>query len=1009
VSGSGRPDRRGPGRFLLAAIAVGAIVLLLPNGIGPTAPSHVADQRSPLVLSTTPSSTYNSFGGWVTAGGAANRSGYTPLAGPLTDGTGNVFCPAAYPIRTGVVTVGSLAYTADVFGDVYALDRARLDAGGGNGTIVWTASVGTAPSTPDVSSGTLVVGDANGGVTALSLASGAREWTHSFGSPVVGGVAVVNGKVYLGTLDGTVAALALADGGTYWAASTGPGLVGAVAVADGRVFAANATGSLVALDAATGARDWNVSTGRSLSVGPSVLGGRVVLADNVTAVEAFREGNGSLLWQWSGAAFSRTDRIEAPPALALTTVFVQTHEGNLYALNASNGLLRWNESNPEFVSGYPVLSSSAATPTVLYVYDATQQLKAISLATGRVLWRASFQAVSFGPVAIDSNQALLGDETGCVRVVGEGGNGIAWPVGGTVTDPNGTALAGVQIFTGSSTDTTNASGGFLLSLPNGTYLVAFGLSGFVEVFRNLTVVGPVPAWTIVLPVLPVFRLTGAIEDSYSGLGVPGVVVAIAGVDLFRTQTTSRADGTFTARVPAGPLTLVASGSDQHGGGGVAVAMPNGPLTGVVIGVPPTGLAIPPVDPYGFYLLLPFVVAAAVGGGITVIAARARRVAAGLPPAVLSRFARYVLQRVILLPAQLLVLLTVLYIFGTFLPAAGAGSPVCSFSVGQCTYCPWSDPTCVSEAFGFGYKTFVWNLFTGNWGTASYGHLVEPAVQFLVWYAPDSLELGIIALTISAVTAYVLGLSAGWQRDRPIDTGVRAASVVGLLFPSFLVILALFTLVYAPFVRTFGDTPFGVLPAPGWFENRGSVPSWIGIAYNTSPTGFPLIDAAWHGAWNAELIALVKTLLQATLIAAIYVPLYLRYARNAVAQAAEEPHIVAARARGIPESTIRWRHTGRRVIPIFLLAFAATLPLYVGTQSVVEAMVNDPGIGTLLLTQLAGFVHTGFGFSEAPSASKPGNFYQVTIFLVVTVVLVGSLASEILSRYLDPRGARTESA
>ncbi|MCI4328497.1 MAG: hypothetical protein L3J86_02825, partial [Thermoplasmata archaeon] len=76
-------------------------------------------------------------------------------------------------------------------------------------------------------------------------------------------------------------------------------------------------------------------------------------------------------------------------------------------------------------------------------------------------------------------------------------------------------------------------------------------------------------------------------------------------------------------------------------------------------------------------------------------------------------------------------------------------------------------------------------------------------------------------------------------------------------------------------------------------------------------------------------------------------------------------------------------------------------------SLVEAMTNDPAVGTLLLSQMTGFVRSGFGFSMAAGSSKPGNFYQVTIFLVVTIVLVGSLASEVLSRYLDPRAARAE--
>jgi ABC-type dipeptide/oligopeptide/nickel transport system permease component/outer membrane protein assembly factor BamB len=979
----------------------------VPTGTTPAAAPGVA-----VTASATPSAAerFDSLGGWVSIGGSANRPGFTPLGGPLSTAAGSVYCPSPYPLRTGVVAVGALAYVADVFGDVYALNRSALDAGGGNGTVVWHASVGSSPTTPDVSSGLLVIGDADGGVTALDLATGGPAWSRTFASPVLGGIAVVNGTVYFGELDGTVAALGLSSGRTNWTATVAAPLNGPVAVADGRVFAVSSQGNLTALNAATGALAWTVATGRTISVGigPEVYGDRVVLANNATGVASFDARNGTLQWYWNGSALDRGDVLEAAPALTGTTVFVQTHDGNLYALNGSTGALRWNESNPQYVAGYPVYSAPAATPTVIYVYDATEQMKAVSVATGRVLWRATFESVSYAPVSIDSGEALIADESGCVRVVGRAASGTPWPVLGHVTDPNGTPLAGVEIFTGVATNTTNATGGFFLELPNGTYQLLFALSGYGEVTHDLTVDGAVPAFHVVLPLLPLYPLRGVVDDADSGHGVGGVVVEVYGVDLFLTSVTSAPNGSFTARVPAGPVELSAQSSDQHASGATQFTMPAGPFGGVVVSVAPTDLGIPPGDPYDVFVLLPIALLGAVGTTVWVGAARSRRVALGLPPAILSRFARYVLQRLIMVPAQLLVMLTVLYLFGTFLPAAATQANPCSFSVGSCTFCSWSDPLCVSEAFGFGYKTFVWNLFTGNWGTATYGHLVEPAVQFLIWYAPDSIELAAFALTISAVLAYVLGLSAGWQRDRPVDTGVRAVSVVGLLFPSFLVILALFTLVYSPFLHVFGDTPFGVLPAPGWFEARGgSVPSWIGIAYNTSPTGFPLIDAAWHGAWAAETITLAKTMIQAALIAAIYVPVYLRYARNAVAQAAEETHVVAARARGIPESTIRWRHTGRRVIPIFLLAFAATLPLYVGTQSLVEAMTNDPGIGTLLLTQMSTFVHSGFGFSQAAGAAKPGNFYQVTIFLVVAVVLFGSLASEVLSRYLDPRAARGE--
>ncbi|MFI5415596.1 MAG: PQQ-binding-like beta-propeller repeat protein, partial [Candidatus Lutacidiplasmatales archaeon] len=381
----------------------GAILLMLvPTGTGPPGVGPGGNGAAASGVGLAAPSAPNSFGGWVTDGGSANRSGYTPLGGPLSVATGNVYCPSSYPLRTGVVATGPLVYTADVFGDVFAINRTQLDAGGGNGTVVWRASVGNAPTTPDVSSGFLVIGDADGAVTALDLRTGAVQWVHTFASPVLTGIAVVNGTVYLGTLNGTVAAVALAGGRTNWTVSAGGPLSGAVAVSGGRVFAATSVGGLVAFSAGTGARLWNITTGRLLSpgVGPAVYGNRVVLAANATAVASYAAQNGSLQWLWNGAGFAPRDRIEAEPTLSGTTVFVQTHEGNLYGINATTGILRWNESNPQFVAGYPVYSAAASTPSVLYAYDATQQLKAISLATGRVLWRATFLSVSYGPVAI---------------------------------------------------------------------------------------------------------------------------------------------------------------------------------------------------------------------------------------------------------------------------------------------------------------------------------------------------------------------------------------------------------------------------------------------------------------------------------------------------------------------------------------------------------------------------------------------------------------------------------
>lgn len=1018
MSGLGPPDRYGRTALLLGAFALVAVALVaIPTSAGPGPPLAGAMGSGPGALSpalatnaTSPDTRYDSIGGWASEGGSANRSGYTPVGGPLSSTVANVYCPSLnIPIRAGPVAAGSLVYVADVFGEIFAINRTDLDVGGGNHTIAWSAGVGTDPTTPDVSSGSLVIGDSTGTLSAFDAETGGPQWTRALNGSVVGGIAVVNGTVYAGTAGGEVGAFALHTGTTNWTDSLGAPLSGPVAVAGGRVYATTDPGMLYVLSAGNGAMLWTAPVGGPLSSGPAVIGDRVAVVDNATAVRVWNTTSQALAWTWNGSAAAPGDRDESPPALTLTSLFLQTHDGNLYAFNLSDGTLRWNQSNSVFSEGLPTLSAPAATPTVVYVYDATQQLKAISLATGRVIWRATFYTVSYDSVAIDSGEALIGDEGGCLHVIGTGASGFSWPVTGVVVDPNGTPLAGAFVDTGFGQSLTNASGGFSLGLPNGTYEVLFGLRGYEEVSRTFVVTGPLGNLTVVLPRLVLYVLEGAVVDGYSGLGVAQVVVSIQGPDEFAATVTTQANGTFDVQVPAGPLTLTAASSADHAGGGLHLEMPAQPMRGVALAVAPTDLAIPPNDPYALAVLLPLAAVAVSGTGIAVVAARARRVALGLPPAILSRFARYVAQRSILLGAQLVAALSILYLFGTYIPAAASQQPTCSFSgISPCTPCDWSNAVCVAQAFGSGYVEFIVNLFTGNWGVTNYGNLLEPAWTFFTWYVPYSIELAVFALTISAVAAYLIGLSAGWNRDRYVDYTVRGTSIVGLLLPSFLVALLLLSVIYVPFIHAFGDTPYGVLPAPGWFEARGRFPPWIGQAYNTLPTGFPLVDAVLNGAWPVVVITLAKTLVQAALIAAVYVPLFLRYARNAVAHAAEEPYVVAARARGIPDSTIRWHHTGRRVIPIFLLAFAATLPLYIGTQSLIEALTNDPGIGTLLLSQMTEFVRSGFGFHPAAGAGKPGNFYQVTIFCLVAVVLIGSLASEILARYLDPRSGRTES-
>ncbi|MGA7846260.1 MAG: ABC transporter permease subunit [Thermoplasmata archaeon] len=328
-------------------------------------------------------------------------------------------------------------------------------------------------------------------------------------------------------------------------------------------------------------------------------------------------------------------------------------------------------------------------------------------------------------------------------------------------------------------------------------------------------------------------------------------------------------------------------------------------------------------------------------------------------------------RLLLLPAQVAFFLTFLFT-ADFVQTA---------SLSSCKAC------LVPEYWG-AFSRFAFNLVSGNWGTVAFGRLVAPATQFLAWWLPGSLELAAFALLLSVGLAYPIGMLAGWFGGRPIDIGTRGASVTMLFLPTFLVVLLVIAVAYSSFYHTVGDVPYGLTPSVIWWSFHSGTPTWIGLAGTTAPTGLPLIDGLLHGAWGFEFVTFVKTALQAATIALVYTPIFLRYLRSGLLELPREPHIMAARARGVPERSLLWVHGGRQLLPFFLLTFGATLPVYVGTQILTELVYNDTGLGSMVMLTL--------------TTGHLDGFPTILVLLLAILLLVSNIGTGALARRADRR-------
>ena len=575
----------------------------------------------------------------------------------------------------------------------------------------------------------------------------------------------------------------------------------------------------------------------------------------------------------------------------------------------------------------------------------------------------------------------------------------SFPVSGSVENLSGEPVANASVeglYPFFSPAVTNATGQFSTTLLEGTYELFVGASGYYYLYSNLTVSGPTKGLVYVVTPVATYPLTGRVVDGWSGNGVSHASIQVTELSeafSYSATAVSGPDGSFQILAPNGTLQVTVTPPPGHVALATSILVTGAPISGIRFSLAPTGVGQSNLDPYSVVLVsVPLVL------GVLVVTrfleARRRRVAQGLPARVFSQFTRRIAMRAALIPFQLAAILTILYIFGYFLVEVGQGATPCELPGVTCStgLCSWTSVTCTVQAFWYGYSQFVVNIFTLNWGTANFGAFSAPAIQFLVWWAPNSLELAVFALGIAFLLAYPLGLLSGWKAGSGFDVGARIASLVALLVPTFLLISLLLVTYFVPFSQTFGDTPYGFLPSSIWFEaHYGGSPSvpWIGPGLNTTPTGFPLIDGAIRGQWAFEVVVLAKTIFQGTAIALIYLAIFLRYARQAVVTAARETHVQAARARGITESTLLWHHTGRRVLPVLVLLFAVTFPIYLGTQALVEAIFADPGLGTLFIINLTGLPSTSIGF-------------LMQVFLIAILVLVASLGAEVLAWYLDPR-------
>lgn len=228
--------------------------------------------------------------------------------------------------------------------------------------------------------------------------------------------------------------------------------------------------------------------------------------------------------------------------------------------------------------------------------------------------------------------------------------------------------------------------------------------------------------------------------------------------------------------------------------------------------------------------------------------------------------------------------------------------------------------------------------------------MERPVAPMLWEAfSRSAILAVSALAVVAVLGLSLGVIAAVWRGRWPDHAASVFTYVGVSLPEFYWGLVLILL--------FGST-FRLLPSSGYAN---------------------LSDGL--GAFVAHLVLPVTTL---TLAFLAHVA---RLTRSSMVEALESMYVKVARARGLPERLVIFRHALRNALLPSITVLAQDFGFLIGGIVAVETVFAYPGLGRLLVEALQR--------QDLP-------MMQAAILVLTGVYCLANLAADLLYAVVNPR-------
>ena len=231
-----------------------------------------------------------------------------------------------------------------------------------------------------------------------------------------------------------------------------------------------------------------------------------------------------------------------------------------------------------------------------------------------------------------------------------------------------------------------------------------------------------------------------------------------------------------------------------------------------------------------------------------------------------------------------------------------------------------------------YWQFISRAMVGDFGQSlKFG---EPVLKLVFERLPATIELALTSLFVAILISIPIGVYSAIRRDTLIDHAGTGMALIGVSLPNFWLGIML---IY------FLGGQLNLLPVAGRIE--------YGI--DVKPiTHLYLIDSLLTGNFTAFWSVLQHLMMPAVTLGTALAAIVTRITRSSVLEVMRQDYVMTARAKGLSERAVIWRHILRNALITVITILGLQLGALLNGSVITETVFSYPGIGDLLIQSIA---------------------------------------------------------